>query len=197
MSLSRLLDVTYNRLFLLIVTLLVSLGSPMTANAQEGMEYNPGDPQFKLVWGIAFVCSIIALVQAYMFFKKMKAADEGNERMVEIAGYVREGANAYLTQQYKVVAIFFVVIFILLAIAAYGLGVQSKWVPFAFITGGFFSGLAGWYGMKTATWASSRTAAGAQKSLNQGLQVAFRSGAVMGLTVVGLGLLDITIWFLV
>ena len=140
-----------------------------------------------LVWGIAFVCSIIALVQAYVFFKKMKAADEGNERMVEIAGYVREGANAYLTQQYKVVAIFFVVIFILLAIAAYGLGVQSKWVPFAFITGGFFSGLAGWYGMKTATWASSRTAAGAQKSLNQGLQVAFRSGAVMGLTVVGLG----------
>ncbi|MEC7501960.1 MAG: sodium-translocating pyrophosphatase, partial [Planctomycetota bacterium] len=152
---------------------------------------------FKLIWGISFVCALIALLQAYLFFKKMQASDEGNERMVEIAGYVREGANAYLTQQYKVVAIFFVVIFILLAIAAYGLGVQSKWVPFAFITGGFFSGLAGWYGMKTATWASSRTAAGAQKSLNQGLQVAFRSGAVMGLTVVGLGLLDITLWFLV
>src|SRR5690606_37946265 len=107
------------------------------------------------------------------------------------------GANAYLRQQYKVVAIFFAVIFVLLAIAAFVLKVQSEWVPFAFLTGGFFSGLAGWFGMKTATCASSRTAAGAQKSLNQGLQVAFRSGAVMGLTVVGLGLLDICLWFLI
>ena len=139
--------------------------------------------------------SILALVFAYIFFKKMMSADEGNERMVEIAGYVRDGANAYLFQQYKVVAIFFVVIFVLLAVAAFVAEVQSKWVPFAFITGGFFSGLAGWFGMKTATWASSRTSAGAQKSLNQGLQVAFRSGAVMGLVVVGLGLLDITAWF--
>jgi len=197
MSLSRLLDVTGSRL-LLLFTIIFSLFSPSVAQAQsEGMGYHPDDPMFKLIWGIAFVCALIALIQAYIFFKKMKAADEGNERMIEIAGYVREGANAYLTQQYKVVAIFFVVIFILLAIAAYGLGVQSRWVPFAFITGGFFSGLAGWYGMKTATLASSRTAAGAQKSLNQGLQVAFRSGAVMGLTVVGLGLLDITLWFLV
>ena len=197
MSLSRLLDVTGSRL-LLLFTVIFSLCSPSVAQAQsEGVGYHPDDPMFKLIWGISFVCALIALLQAYIFFKKMKAADEGNERMVEIAGYVREGANAYLTQQYKVVAIFFVVIFILLAIAAYGLGVQSKWVPFAFITGGFFSGLAGWYGMKTATLASSRTAAGAQKSLNQGLQVAFRSGAVMGLTVVGLGLLDITLWFLV
>ena len=197
MSLSRLLDVTGSRL-LLLLTVIFSLCSPSVAQAQvEGMGYHPDDPMFKLIWGISFVCAVIALLQAYMFFKKMKASDEGNERMVEIAGYVREGANVYLTQQYKVVAIFFVGIFILLAIAAYGLGVQSKWVPFAFITGGFFSGLAGWYGMKTATLASSRTAAGAQKSLNQGLQVAFRSGAVMGLTVVGLGLLDITLWFLV
>ena len=125
------------------------------------------------------------------------AADEGNAEMIEIAGHVRTGANAYLWQQYKVVAIFFVVIVALLAYAAFGLKVQSQWVPFAFLTGGFFSGLAGWFGMKTATWASSRTAAGAQKSLNQGLQVAFRSGAVMGLTVVGLGLLDITLWFAV
>ena len=197
MSLSRLLDVTGSRMMLLC-PILVLLCSPSVAQAQvEGMGYHPDDPMFKLIWGISFVCALIALLQAYLFFKKMQASDEGNERMVEIAGYVREGANAYLTQQYKVVAIFFVVIFILLAIAAYGLGVQSKWVPFAFITGGFFSGLAGWYGMKTATWASSRTAAGAQKSLNQGLQVAFRSGAVMGLTVVGLGLLDITLWFLI
>ena len=150
-----------------------------------------------MVWGIALVASLAAIVQAYLFFKGMMAADAGNDRMVEIAGYVRRGANAYLWQQYVVVAIFFLVIVCLLAYAAFGLDAQSRWVPFAFLTGGFFSGLAGWCGMKTATWASSRTAAGAQKSLNAGLQVAFRSGAVMGLTVVGLGLLDICLWFAV
>jgi len=133
-------------------------------------------------------------VQAYLFFKAMMACDEGTPRMIEIAGYVREGADAYLRQQYKVVGGFFVVIVILLGAAVY-FDLQSHFVPFAFLTGGFFSGLAGWFGMKTATWASSRTAAAAEKSLNQGLQVAFRSGAVMGLTVVGLGLLDITLWF--
>jgi inorganic pyrophosphatase/K(+)-stimulated pyrophosphate-energized sodium pump len=188
-------------LSMLAVFLMAMFGQP--AMAQEaggaglGLEFDPGEMRFYLVWGLCFVASIVALIQAFLFYKKMKASDEGNETMVEIAGYVREGANAYLTQQYKVVALFFVVIFALLAYAAFGLKVQSKWVPFAFITGGFFSGLAGWFGMKTATWASSRTAAGCQKSLNQGLQVAFRSGAVMGLTVVGLGLLDISIWFLV
>ena len=156
-----------------------------------------GQWKFKLVWAVAFFGSIIALVQAYLFFKQMKAADKGNDGMKEIAGFVREGADAYLRQQYKIVSIFYVVIAGLLAFAAFWLGVQRKWVPFAFLTGGFFSGLAGWCGMKTATWSSNRTAAGAQKSLNQGLQVAFRSGAVMGLTVVGLGLLDITLWFAV
>ncbi|MBN2473363.1 MAG: sodium-translocating pyrophosphatase [Pirellulales bacterium] len=148
-----------------------------------------------IYWIIPFVGSIVALVFAYIFFKGMMATDEGNEEMIEIAQHVRVGANAYLWQQYKIVFCFFVVIFILLAYLAFGLHVQNVMVPFAFLTGGFFSGLAGWCGMKTATWASSRTAAGAQKSLNQGLQVAFRSGAVMGLTVVGLGLLDITLWF--
>lgn len=198
MSLDRFLKcVTSTRAFFILFSLML-VCSPGVVLAQEpGMGYRMEDPMFKLVWGIAFVCSLLALLQAYAFYRSMKSADEGSPRMVEIAGYVRQGANAYLTQQYKVVAIFFLVIFILLAIAAYALGVQSRWVPFAFITGGFFSGLAGWFGMKTATWASSRTAAGAQKSLNQGLQVAFRSGAVMGLTVVGLGLLDITLWFLV
>ncbi len=149
------------------------------------------------IWGIAFVGSVIALVQAYLFFKTMMGADQGTERMQEIAGYVREGANAYLWQQYTVVAIFFAVIFALLSWASFGLEALSRWVPFAFLTGGFFSGLAGWCGMKTATFASNRTAAGAQQSLNAGLQVAFRSGAVMGLTVVGLGLFDITVWFAV
>ena len=162
------------------------------APAEEG-----GHALFFVIWLVALVGSIAALWQAYRFFREMMAADEGNPTMVEIASYVREGANAYLWQQYKVVAGFFVAIFILLAILAFVMHAQSQWVPFAFLTGGFFSGLAGWFGMKTATWASSRTAAGAQKSLNQGLQVAFRSGAVMGLTVVGLGLLDITIWFLI
>ena len=150
-----------------------------------------------IFWGIAFVGSLVALWYARVFYKSMIEADEGTPRMIEIAGYVRDGAQAYLTQQYKVVGGFFAVIFVLLLVASYGMNVQSKFVPFAFITGGFFSGLAGFFGMKTATWASSRTAAGAQKSLNAGLQVAFRSGAVMGLTVVGLGLLDITVWYAV
>jgi len=148
-----------------------------------------------VVWSISLVASIAALVQAWLFYKSMMAADAGTPRMIEIAGFVREGANAYLRQQYKVVAVFFIVIFVLLAYAAFGLKVQSNFVPFAFLTGGLFSGLAGWFGMKTATQASNRTAAGARKSLNQGLQIAFRSGAVMGLTVVGLGLIDITLWF--
>ncbi len=153
--------------------------------------------EYVAIWAISFVASIAALVQAFLFYKKMMLADPGNARMQEIAGFVQVGANAYLKQQYKVVAIFFVVIALLLAYAAFGLEAQSGWVPFAFLTGGFFSGLAGWFGMKTATAASSRTSAGAQISLNQGLQVAFRSGAVMGLTVVGLGLLDISLWFAV
>lgn len=151
--------------------------------------------KFALIWFVAFAGAVAALVQAYYFHKWMMEADGGNEQMVEIAGHVRQGANAYLWQQYSVVTGFFVVIVILLSIAAFGLEVQSKFVPFAFLTGGFFSGLAGWIGMRTATAASNRTTEGARNSLNQGLQVAFRSGAVMGLTVVGLGLLDITLWF--
>jgi len=176
----------------------VALQSAFAANEPGGTASPPAETSemiYVAIWLVAFVSSIVALVQAFYFYKNMMAADEGSPRMVEIAGYVRQGANAYLRQQYIVVAGFFVVIVVLLAIAAFGLKVQSHFVPFAFLTGGFFSGLAGWFGMKTATWASSRTAAGAQKSLNQGLQVAFRSGAVMGLTVVGLGLLDITLWF--
>ena len=127
----------------------------------------------------------------------MESQPGGSEKNIEIAGYVRTGADAYLRQQYKVVAGFFVVIFAVLLFMAFGLNVQSAWVPFAFLSGGLFSGLAGWCGMKTATLASNRTAAGAEKSLNDGLQVAFRSGAVMGLTVVGLGLLDIVVWFFI
>ena len=139
--------------------------------------------------------AIIALGFAYYFFKQMMKESEGTDTMKKIAKYVREGAMAYLKQQYKVVTIVFVILTTLFAIMAYVLEIQNPWVPFAFLTGGFFSGLAGFFGMKTATYASARTANAAQRSLNDGLRLAFRSGAVMGLVVVGLGLLDISIWF--
>ena len=149
------------------------------------------------VFWLVPIASIVALGMAFFFFRQMMAEDEGTPRMREIALYVRKGAMAYLKQQYKVVGIVFVILCALFAFMAYGLNVQNPWVPFAFLTGGFFSGLAGFFGMKTATYASARTANAARKSLNAGLKVAFRSGAVMGLTVVGLGLLDIAIWFVV
>ena len=149
------------------------------------------------VFWLVPIASVVALGMAFFFFRQMMAEDEGTPRMREIALYVRKGAMAYLKQQYKVVGIVFVVLCALFAFMAYGLNVQNPWVPFAFLTGGFFSGLAGFFGMKTATYASARTANAARKSLNAGLKVAFRSGAVMGLTVVGLGLLDIAIWFVV
>ncbi len=140
--------------------------------------------------------AVIALAFAYYFFRQMMKESEGNATMKQIAQFVREGAMAYLKQQYKVVIIVFIVLALLFAVLAF-FGVQNSWVPFAFLTGGFFSGLAGFVGMKTATYASARTANAAQRSLNSGLKVAFRSGAVMGLTVVGLGLLDIAIWWLI
>jgi K(+)-stimulated pyrophosphate-energized sodium pump len=139
--------------------------------------------------------SVLALGFAYYFFKEMMKADEGTDTMKKIAKHVREGAMAYLRQQYKVVTIVFVILVIVFAFLAYGLKIQNPWVPMAFLTGGFFSGLSGYFGMKTATYASARAANAAQKSLNHGLKVAFRSGAVMGLVVVGLGLLDISMWF--
>ena len=141
------------------------------------------------------IASIVALGFAYYFFKQMLKESEGTDTMKKIAKHVRDGAMAYLKQQYKVVTIVFVILTSIFAIMAYGLEIQNPWVPFAFITGGFFSGLAGFFGMKTATYASARAANAAQRSLNDGLQLAFRSGAVMGLVVVGLGLLDISVWF--
>lgn len=141
--------------------------------------------------------AVVALFFAWLFFRQMMKESEGTATMKEIALYVRKGAMAYLKQQYKVVTVVFVVLAVFFAVLAYGFGVQNPWVPFAFLTGGFFSGLAGFVGMKTATYASARTANAASRSLNSGLKLAFRSGAVMGLTVVGLGLLDISIWYLV
>ena len=143
------------------------------------------------------MASIIALAFAWHFYSGMKKEEEGTEMMRKIAGHVRSGALAYLRQQYKVVAAVFAVITVFFAFLAYGLNVQNDWVPFAFITGGFFSGLAGFFGMKTATYASNRAAWAANHSLDKGLRVAFRSGAVMGLVVVGLALLDISAWFLI
>ncbi|MDR1817927.1 MAG: sodium-translocating pyrophosphatase [Puniceicoccales bacterium] len=168
-----------------------AVAAPAAAAAAGG-----GGIAQSLFW-LTPAASVLALAFAAFFYKRMKAADEGTERMQEIAQYVREGAMAYLKQQYKVVGIFFVLLTVVFAYLAYGLGIQNGWVPFAFLTGGFFSGLAGFFGMKTATYASNRVAAAARKSLNAGLQLAFRSGAVMGLVVVGLALVDISVWFLV
>ena len=145
---------------------------------------------------IVLCASILALTFAFIFYKQMMKEDEGTDLMKKIAAHVRKGAMAYLKQQYKVVIIVFAVLAVLFFVMSL-FDLQNGWVWFAFLTGGFFSGLAGFFGMKTATYASARTANAARKSLNSGLKVAFRSGAVMGLVVVGLALLDVSVWFLV
>lgn len=140
--------------------------------------------------------SLIALFMAWYFYRGMMKESEGTDLMKKIAGYVRKGAMSYLKQQCRIVGIVFLALVILFSIMAYGFNLQNPWVPVAFLTGGFFSGLAGYLGMKTATYASARTANAARNSLNAGLRVAFRSGAVMGLVVVGLGLFDISFWYI-
>ena len=150
----------------------------------------------QLLFLIVSVASVTALCFAWYFYRQMMKESEGTPRMVQIAEAVRQGAMSYLKQQYKVVGYVFAVLVLLFSIMAYGFGVQNAWVPVAFLTGGFFSGLSGFLGMKTATYASARTANAARTSLNAGLRIAFRSGAVMGLVVVGLGLLDISFWYL-
>jgi K(+)-stimulated pyrophosphate-energized sodium pump len=147
------------------------------------------------IFWIVPVASIVALAFAFYFFRWMMKQDEGTDVMKKIAQHVRTGAMSYLKQQYKIVLMVFAVLVVVFAVMAY-FGLQNPWVPVAFLTGGFFSGLAGFLGMKTATYASARTANAAKNSLNNGLQVAFRSGAVMGLVVVGLGLFDISFWYL-
>ena len=160
------------------------------ADAEEAAAtFNP-DAWF----AIAPISAVLALIFAVFFYVKMMSASEGTDKMIEIAGHVRDGAYAYLRRQYQVVLVVFAVLFVIFAVLSY-LGVQNPFVPVAFLTGGFFSGLCGFLGMKTATNASARTAQGASEGLNRGLQVAFRSGAVMGLVVVGFGLLDISIWY--
>jgi K(+)-stimulated pyrophosphate-energized sodium pump len=177
-----------------IALLVPALALSTAAMAAEGT--NTGQTGGSLVWWIAPISALLALGFAFYFYKKMMEAPEGTEKMIEIARYVREGAYAYLFRQYSVVTLVFIVLLAIFAFLAYK-GVQNPFVPVAFLTGGFFSGLCGFLGMKTATNASARTAQGASKSLNSGLQVAFRSGAVMGLVVVGFGLFDISMWYLI
>lgn len=153
------------------------------------------ETQTPLIFWLVPLAALVALGFARYFFVQMKRESEGTDTMKRIAQHVRTGSMAYLKQQYKVVGWVFLVLVIFFSILAYGFEVQNKWVPFAFLSGGFFSGLAGFIGMKTATYASARTAQAASESLNRGLKVAFRSGAVMGLTVVGLGLIDISAWY--
>ncbi len=177
----------------LVGLLFTALAAPCFA--AEGISY-PLIAGIPAAWWIAPIASVLALIVAFFFYKRMMADDQGNEKMVEIAGYVREGAYAYLKSQYMVVFLVFVLLFVVFTALAYA-GVQNPFVPVAFLTAGFLSALCGFLGMKTATNASSRTAQGASKSLNAALQVAFRSGAVMGLIVVGFGLLLITAWYLI
>ncbi|MDE6460032.1 MAG: sodium-translocating pyrophosphatase [Paramuribaculum sp.] len=150
----------------------------------------------QILFWIVPAASILALLMAWYFYRQMMREDEGTPTMRKIASYVRQGAMSYLKQQYKIVGLVFIGLVVLFSIMAYGFGLQNPWVPVAFLTGGFFSGLAGFLGMKTATYASARTANAASQTLNAGLRVAFRSGAVMGLVVVGLGLLDISFWYI-
>ena len=186
------------RTVLLLAGVILLAGAGLAAAAENGapdvLSFSRWDPV--LLWWIAPIGSILALIFAFLFFKQVKAANPGDEKMQEIAGHVTKGAYAYLKRQYKVVAVFFIVVSAVLFIMGL-IGVQHQIVFFAFLTGGFFSGLCGFLGMKTATMASSRTTQGAKEGLNRGLTVAFRAGAVMGLVVVGFGLLDIAMWFLI
>jgi K(+)-stimulated pyrophosphate-energized sodium pump len=150
-----------------------------------------------ILFSIAPISALIALIFAYAFYKNIMKLSEGTEQMVKIADAVRQGARAYIKQQYKIVMIFFFIAALFLAFLSFILKVQSVWTPFAFLTGGFFSGLAGFIGMTTATLASARTANQARESLDKALKVAFRSGAVMGLVVVGLALVDVAVWFII
>ena len=186
------------RVFASIVVLLpptfaFNAAPALASQEAAGVAQTQGTP---LSWWIAPLSSLAALLFAYIFYKQMMAAPKGNQTMESIASYVREGAYAYLFRQYRVVALIFILLSLIFAALAY-FGIQNPFVPVAFLTGGFFSGLCGFLGMRSATYASSRTAQGATVSLNRALQVAFRSGSVMGLVVVGFGLFDISMWYLI
>ena len=182
-----------NRRCLIFLVLLLSMVVTNFALAETDGKLPPVPD----AWWITLIGSIVALVFAFAFYKSVMKQSEGTDVMREIAQAVRDGAMAYLRQQYRVVTIVFIVLCVIFLIMAFGLNAQNKVVPFAFLTGGFFSGLCGFLGMKTATNASARTTCAAMDGLNAGLRVAFRAGAVMGLVVVGFALLDIAGWFLI
>ena len=176
-----------------MAALAIPVGIFSVASTSLGAD-DSGSSVIPFIWWLAPIASVLALIFAVYFYRKMMKSPEGNDTMKAIAQHVREGALAYLKRQYRVVSFVFLILFVVFVVMAF-LGIQNPFVPIAFLTGGFFSGLCGFLGMKTATNASARTAEGCKTSLNQGLQVAFRSGAVMGLVVVGFGLLDISLWY--
>ncbi len=186
------MDCLKHHLFKNVLVLLFTIGAVDVAFAQ-----GTALPNVPTAWWIAPIGALIALGFAFYFYRSVMKQDEGNDTMREIAQSVREGAMAYLRQQYKIVSIVFVVLCLIFLFMAFVLKAQNQVIPFAFLTGGFFSGLCGFLGMKTATNASARTTSAAMQGLNAGLKVAFRAGAVMGLIVVGFALLDITGWFLI
>ena len=188
-------DITCKRRWLNWKSFLIVL--PILNLATEAFAQTTPRPDVPPAWWIAPISALIALGFAYHFYRAVMKQDEGNETMRDIAQSVREGAMAYLRQQYKVVGIVFVVLCLIFIFMAFVLKAQNEVIPFAFLTGGFFSGLCGFLGMKTATNASARTTSAAMQGLNAGLKVSFRAGAVMGLIVVGFALLDITGWFLI
>ncbi len=192
----RALKSKWLRVDLSVAAFVLALNAVATVVAHAADTVVKDRPPLPLIWWVAPVGSVVALLFAYVFFRSVVSRDEGTPEMIEIAQAVREGAMAYLKRQYKVVAVIFAVLFVIFLIMAFGMKAQNTVVPFAFLTGGLFSGLCGFFGMKTATQASARTTHAARSSLNAGLQVAFRAGAVMGLVVVGFALLDITGWFL-
>ncbi len=189
------LDTTCKRRWLNWKTFLISI--PILSLATDAFAQTDPRPAIPTIWWIAPIGALIALGFAYHFYRAVMKQDEGTETMRDIAQSVREGAMAYLRQQYKVVGIVFAVLCLIFIFMAFVLDAQNKVIPFAFLTGGFFSGLCGFLGMKTATNASARTTSAAMQGLNAGLKVSFRAGAVMGLIVVGFALLDITGWFLI
>ncbi len=178
---------------------LVFLGICLAAGTGAAAEPGAGEvttliPGVPALWLVAPVAAVIGLIFSYMFFNQFMKVDEGTDMMKEIAQHIREGANAYLRRQYAVVAVVFAILFVIFLVLAL-LGVQNPFTPPAFIAGGFFSGLCGFLGMRSATQASARTANKARESLNGGLMVAFRSGSVMGLSVVGFGLINVAVWY--
>ena len=190
-----------SRVLMTFFVTILALGAMLVLGSNKalaaGFAESSGRAPIPWIWWVGPIGSLIALFFAFYFYKSVMQYSEGTERMIEIAQAVREGAMAYLSRQYKVVAAAFIVLFIIFLILAFGFGVQNKVIPFAFLTGGFFSGLCGFLGMKTATNASARAANAARKGLNDALTIAFRAGAVMGLVVVGFALLDISAWFLI